>query len=447
MLNSFCKKNLLNKMEEKQRRRYCHGYHRPDGEELDAQREEDDDHYLEDPITLEPVPLEQDIVMFINERYNPVNIIIECYTVDTIRNTLRNLNIDRETGGVRNVLSATNRIINRNFIEKFNRGNRTFILREENRVFNPISINREQYFNLLNRIALGGENPLQDEGEIQREIDRIIAPPIQRPPPNQRFPQAQGNPAQRNPQGNPAHPIRDLFDAVAENNIEMARVFLQNGERDMLALPRAVRDNNMEMVRLLVENGVRDNFAVRNAVENGNMEMVEFLLANGMVDIPPVPLRNRRLPERRRIIIDNEDDDIPAQNNIPPQNNRRDLLMAVIENNIEEARVFLLNGERVGGILALDHAVENNNMAMVRLLVENGIRENFAVGMAARNNNMEMVRFLVENGMRDNMAIRRAIENGNMEMVEFLRANGMVGIPPVPPVPPRNRRFINEPGI
>jgi hypothetical protein len=311
-------------MEEKQRRRYCHGYHRPDGEELNAQREEDDDHYLEDPITLEPVPLEQDIVMFINERYNPENVIIECYTVDTIRNVLRNLNIDRETGGVRNVLSATNRIINRNFIQKFNRGNRTFILREENRVFNPISINRADYFNLLNRIVLGEENHIQNEEEIRREIQRITAPPVQ----------------------------NDLIHAVQNNNMEMVRFLVQNGIRDNFVIVTAVKNNNMEMVRFLVENGMDHDGTVTIASENNNMEMVRFLVENGMRDN-----------------------------------------------------------------FALIGAVEHNNMEMARFLIENGMRDNNAITIAFKNNNMVMLRFLLENDRRISPEIRRALENNDRELL------------------------------
>lgn len=51
--------------------------------------------------------------------------------------------------------------------------------------------------------------------------------------------------------------------------------------------------------------------------------------------------------------------------------------------------------------------------------------ENAAVYQAAKNNNLALVKNLVQEGMRDNLALKAAYENNNVEMFDFLFKNGM----------------------
>lgn len=288
-------------------RRRCGNYEQPE--------EGDDEGVLRGIITYEPIPINEQVVMFINE-----NRVFECYTVNEVRQGVIG----------RNVLPLTNRPLGDNFQRQFNARERTFFIVEDEEqgihiVREVIPINRDIFFHLIANDPVRGNPPpltqriIDNEGGIRRDI-AVLQHQQQR--------MLENNEENRN----------RLRDAVRDNNMEMVRYLVENGIRDNIILYVAVENNNMEILRYLVENGMRYNNAVHLAVFNNNMDIVRYLVENGM-----------QCDQCIRLAVDN--------------------------NNMEMVRFLVENGMR--DALALDYARARNLDDIVAFLEQHNFDGQF----------------------------------------------------------------------
>lgn len=117
-----------------------------------------------------------------------------------------------------------------------------------------------------------------------------------------------------------------------------------------------------------------------------------------------------------------------------------DIFTAVKNNNIQIVKQLIQNGqdETRNGIRLLDIAVDNNNTDMVRLLLENGADPNketkyksFAIFNSIQNDNFDITKLLIQYGADVNKEKRNrdglldeAIEYNNLDIIKLLIENG-----------------------
>lgn len=133
-------------------RRRCENYHRGNPEAEEEQRRIE---HIESQITYEPIPIAQDIIMFVDERR-----VFECYTVDELRQTMQR--------GMQR-LPISNRRYGDGFRRWFDAGERIFFIPRERRDRDGVVIQREEAIPVDREIILG---LMEDEAPL---TERVVA--------------------------------------------------------------------------------------------------------------------------------------------------------------------------------------------------------------------------------------------------------------------------------
>ena len=221
-----------------------------------------------------------------------------------------------------------------------------------------------------------------------------------------------------------------LFDAVAQQNIEMIKLLIKKGAdintlnfRDRqkgTLLFEAVGQQNIDIVKLLIESDADVNILNRqrttplfNATLKENIEIAKLLIESG------------------------------ADVNLQDEQGRTALFEAVITNNIEIVKLLIKSGADVNlqdeqGKTLLFDAVAQQNIEIVKLLIESGADVNFqdkygetSLFNAVAQQNIEIVRLLIKSGANLNLKningktpLFSAVMKNKIEIVKLLIKSG-----------------------
>ncbi|WP_342257708.1 ankyrin repeat domain-containing protein [Spiroplasma endosymbiont of Nomada ruficornis] len=271
---------------------------------------------------------------------------------------------------------------------------------------------------------------------------------------------------EKNEKYNKNEPLVFLLHYAVDNGyFEIVEYLLQHGAyvnlKDIngctpLQIAVANSDNDIEIVKLLIENG-----ADINAQDENNCTILDYAFNNNRIEIIKEILKYDNINDiNKKKYIDilliyfskyndilsfrwlNENFKINA--NIEDKKSRyTPLQIAVKNNNIEMVKLLLENhadidAQDVDGCTPLHLVVECNNIEMVKLLLENHADVNLKdingctpLHWAVECNNIEIVKLFIENGADINAqdetlatTLYLSIYTKNIEMVKLLLENG-----------------------
>jgi len=217
-------------------------------------------------------------------------------------------------------------------------------------------------------------------------------------------------------------PSKKIYDtemafAAKHGRIDFIKYFIDQGvEINTEALRSAVRNDQFDALKFMIENGKKPNNEVLNtAVENGNREIVEYLIKLGVY--PNWEEVNQAASKGDldifKIIFDNK-----AKTNqfylIQP-------LEIAVENSHDNIVKYMLDQGVPASDKAVIYAVENGDLPIVKLLIQHKGNPILALDEAVTNNNLDIVKYLVENGREISYYhVTKAVQNGNLPMVQYL---------------------------
>ena len=201
------------------------------------------------------------------------------------------------------------------------------------------------------------------------------------------------------------------------------------------ALRRAIErnDTNALLSEILVSDGFRLRQAINIAIKRGSKECVEILL-NERVELPRFYIETA-VKSGNKDIIEMFLRTRPDTNEL-----RSGLLAAVRSGNIGFVEMLLAsrwradgpdipganpNECRAGGLTALDHAVKNGYIEIVRLLVEHGAKTGTQylhgkMQKAIVQNDTKYVKYLTDLDVKDGFFLRLAALHCEIDMVRIL---------------------------
>ena len=205
-----------------------------------------------------------------------------------------------------------------------------------------------------------------------------------------------------------------LSDAVAANNLALARIALEQGAANPDTELKTQADKGNEgMVKLLVEFNGNADLAMPGTVNNNNASLLSFLIQNGgNPAVPAYVVKAAELGslELSKLLVDNGADPNPG------------MPVAVAKNNYPLTTYLLASGANVNGFMKEPAAV--GNMQMVKILLDNGASPNEGMASAVQANQVAIAKILLGYGAHTQGHLATPSQNGSLDMVKLLLEYG-----------------------
>ncbi|XP_044736046.1 ankyrin-3-like [Chrysoperla carnea] len=250
--------------------------------------------------------------------------------------------------------------------------------------------------------------------------------------------------------------VKDLINrGISVDAMIFSELHLKEGDQPGKLIQLAVKKDNAEIIRDLIINGVNDgitSFGIINltplclAVYLGQEEIAEILIAHGanvnVVNIMGAPLHiaaaNGYVNIVGNLLRNGADISIRDTDNSTP------LELAVTNGHLQVVKIILqhkkvnMNAKCIDGWTILHYASQENNLAMVKFLVDEGCNINLEtdgglkpIHIAAREGNKDIVEFFVSKGLcinepdKQNLTILHyAVTTGQLEVIKYLIEKG-----------------------
>lgn len=220
--------------------------------------------------------------------------------------------------------------------------------------------------------------------------------------------------------------------AIQHDNEGVVKYIFEKNKSNILELMDfACKNGYINFVKIALNNGAypRENYLLE-ASKNGHTEIVELLLEKG-ADIHAYDDRalvwatNGRHIETVRLLLE-KGANVHANNDealrIASGNDDAEIIRLLLDNG---ANINVFNGNE------LIWAIANNHVKFAKILIQNGLEINFRDGplkIAVQHKRKEMVQFLLDHGADVNIdngiALLVAIHDDNLPMVKLLVQNG-----------------------
>ena len=218
-------------------------------------------------------------------------------------------------------------------------------------------------------------------------------------------------------------PASALDEAVKRNVLPMAATVLKTKSQSINpseSLSIAVSNNNLEMVSLLVDNKADPTFGIQRAIDVESIPITKYLISQGAKTAEPQYLQNAVKSNNLALSkVLIENGDARANNAI---------IEAALEGNIEITQYLLNNGASADKALA--EAMQTKNEDLILLLMDKAteVLDPSYMYAAARKGNKRVVKKLIESGsINPNIAIGNAIRYKKIDILNMLLENN--GVP------------------
>ncbi len=179
------------------------------------------------------------------------------------------------------------------------------------------------------------------------------------------------------------------------------------------AVEIAIDNDNMKILDLALKNGGEPTEALSYAINNKRSEAVKF------------SLENKAEPEKAfQFAASNNDNDLFEKLLTNYGGKPEDALQAAVNTDNDELAEYIFEKDFELSIPEdqVTKAVDNQNLKMVKLLVDKGGDPNQGIQSAVNNENLEITSFLLQNGavVTDSKTLISAVKNRNDELVSLL---------------------------